>query len=74
MCIRDSLWKERVVESLPEKISNCAIRDLKKLSAVYSALILQSPDYESERWLAEILAEIKDELKGRRGPPVVDDA
>ena len=70
----EDLWKERVVESLPEKISNCAIRDLKKLSAVYSALILQSPDYESERWLAEILAEIKDELKGRRGPPVVDDA
>ncbi len=65
----EDLWTERVVESLPEEISQTETRDLLKLAVLYKLLLLQSPSYESVRWLADILHSLDDELKTRAGPP-----
>ncbi|CAN5130684.1 hypothetical protein BH10CYA1_BH10CYA1_62800 [soil metagenome] len=65
----EDLWKESVNKSLPEEITKCGIKQLFSLNNLYSSLILQSPDYESERWLAQILQDVRQEIADRSQPP-----
>lgn len=64
----EDLWTERVVESLPEKISQTETSNLNKVVVLYKSLLQQSPNHEAERWLADILNSIHLELKTRAGP------
>ncbi len=64
----EDLWTERVVESLPEKISQTETSNLNKLVVLYKSFLQQSPNHEAERWLADILILIRNELKSRAGP------